>query len=53
MSGDASVERMSGGLRLTADGGHLSIDDTIDAWLEADRAAIAIAVCRAVESARC
>lgn len=50
---DASVERVASGLRLTADGGHLSIDDTVDAWLDADRAAIAIDVCRAVESASC
>ena len=53
VSADASVERVASGLRLTADDGHLSIDDTVDAWLDADRAAIAIDVCHAVERASC
>jgi hypothetical protein len=46
---DAVIERLESGLRLTADSGHLSVDDTVDAWLESDRAAIAIELCRAVE----
>ena len=46
---DVTVDRTASGIRLTADGGHLAIDDTIDAWLDADRAAIAIDVCHAVE----
>lgn len=50
---DASIECVESGIRLTADGGHLSIDDTVDAWLEADRAAIAIDVCLAVEKSSC
>ena len=50
---DAVIERTDSGVRLTADGGHLSIDDTVDAWLDADRAAIAIDVCRAVEKSTC
>ena len=50
---DAVIDRSESGIRLTADGGHLTIDDTIDAWLEADRAAIAIDVCHAVEQRPC
>ena len=53
VSADASVERVASGLRLTADDGHLSIDDTVDAWLDADRGAIAIEVCQAVEASPC
>lgn len=49
MGADATIERLESGLRLTADSGHLSVDDTVDAWLESDRAAIAIELCRAVE----
>jgi vacuolar-type H+-ATPase subunit E/Vma4 len=37
------------GLTLVADDGRLTIDDTVDAWLEAERAAIAITVCRRIE----
>ena len=50
---DSAIERGIDGLRMTADHGHLSIDDTVDAWLDADRAAIAIDVCRAVEAPSC
>ena len=46
---DPTVERLESGLRLTADSGHLEVNDTVDAWLESDRAAIAIELCRAVE----
>ena len=46
---DAAIERLESGLRLTADFGHLAVNDTVDAWLESDRAAIAIELCRAVE----
>lgn len=53
VSADARIERSESGIRLTADAGHLAIDDSIDAWLEADRAAIAIDVCHAVEIASC
>ena len=38
------------GLTLVGDGGRLSIDDTVDAWLAGQRAAIAIDVCRAMET---
>jgi len=37
------------GLTLTADGGRLVIEDTVDAWLAARRSAIAIDVCRRIE----
>lgn len=50
---DPATERVESGMRLTADGGHLLIDDTVDAWLDADRAAIAIDVCRAMEHSSC
>lgn len=53
VSEDASVESVESGIRVTADGGHLTIDDTVDAWLDADRAAIAIDVCHAVETSSC
>lgn len=53
MTPDASIECVTSGIRLTADGGHLSIEDTVDAWLDADRAAIAIDVCHAVEKSSC
>ena len=53
VTADASVERVESGIRLSADGGHLTIDDTVEAWLEADRAAIAIDVCRVVEASPC
>jgi hypothetical protein len=39
------------GLTLTADDGRLCIDDTVDAWLAAERAAIAIDVCGRIEEA--
>jgi hypothetical protein len=37
------------GLTLVGDDGRLTIDDTVNAWLEAERAAIAITVCRRIE----
>ena len=37
------------GLTLVGDDGRLTIDDTVGAWLEAERAAIAIAVCQRIE----
>ena len=53
VTSNAVIERLEDGIRLQADGGHLSIDDTVDAWLAADRAAIAIDACRSVEDAPC
>ena len=53
MTSDAAIERGDAGIRLAADAGHLSIDDTVDAWLDADRGAIAIEVCQAVEASPC
>lgn len=53
VTSDAVIERLESGIRLRADCGHLSIDDTVDAWLDADRATIAIDVCRSVEAATC
>jgi vacuolar-type H+-ATPase subunit E/Vma4 len=47
--GHANVVRGAEGLRLEADDGRLTIDDTVDAWLARRRARIAIDVCRAVE----
>jgi vacuolar-type H+-ATPase subunit E/Vma4 len=38
------------GLQLVANDGKILIDDTIDAWLEGERARIAIEVCRVVET---
>jgi vacuolar-type H+-ATPase subunit E/Vma4 len=38
------------GLKLVANDGRLVIDDTVDAWLDGERAQIAIDVCRAVEA---
>jgi vacuolar-type H+-ATPase subunit E/Vma4 len=37
------------GFTLIADGGRLSVDDTVESWLSGRRDAIAIEVCRAVE----
>jgi len=39
------------GLSLVANEGRIVIDDSIDAWLDGERAQIAIDVCRAVEAA--
>ncbi len=38
------------GFTLIGDGGHVIIEDTVDAWLNANRPQIAIDVCRAVEA---
>lgn len=48
--GDATVKRDEEGIRVVADGGHLHIDDTVNAWLEQNRAELAIAICRAAEA---
>jgi len=37
------------GLTLIGDEGRFTIEDTVDAWLNAERAAIAITVCRRIE----
>jgi vacuolar-type H+-ATPase subunit E/Vma4 len=50
--GDAQVRRGDDGIRLTADGGHLRIDDTVSAWLGQNRTELAIAICRAAEAER-
>jgi vacuolar-type H+-ATPase subunit E/Vma4 len=49
---DAQVRRGDDGIRLTADGGHLRIDDTVSAWLEQNRSELVIAICRAAEPER-
>lgn len=43
----------AGGFTLVADGGHLVIDDTVNAWLGAERARLAIDICHDAESAPC
>ena len=53
---DARVRVVAGdtepwGLTVVGDGGRLTIDDTVDAWLDGQRAAIAIDVVRAMETA--
>lgn len=50
--GDAQIRRDEHGIRLTADGGHLRIDDTVDEWIERNRSELAIAICRAAEAER-
>lgn len=49
---DAEVRRGDDGIRLTADGGRLRIDDTVSTWLEHNRSELAIAICRAAEAER-
>lgn len=56
LASDARVRVVAGdaepwGLTVICDGGRLTIDDTVDAWLDGQRAAIAIDVVRAVETA--
>lgn len=50
---DANPEVRQGddGIRVSADGGHLRIDDTVSAWLDQNRAELAIAICHAGEAA--
>jgi len=49
---NAKVERRDG-LVLVANEGRLVIEDTIDAWLDSERAQCAIDICQAVEQAAC
>ena len=44
------VVSRANGLRLAANEGRIVIDDSIDTWLEGERAQIAIDLCRAVEA---
>ncbi|HVX38193.1 MAG TPA: hypothetical protein VHB25_01375 [Gemmatimonadaceae bacterium] len=50
---EIALDARRGGFTLVADGGHLVIDDTVDAWLAAERARLAIDICRDAESAPC
>jgi hypothetical protein len=52
-SPDVEVSVSSRGITMTADGGHLRIDDSIDAWLAAERPRLAIDICRMAESTTC
>jgi hypothetical protein len=46
---DADVRADATGITVLADGGHLRIDDSVNAWLEQNHAELAIAVCRVIE----
>lgn len=50
---EIAADARAGGFTLVADDGHLVIDDTVEAWLAANRAQLAIDICRDAESAPC
>lgn len=52
-SSDVSIVVSSNGISLVADGGHLRIHDTVDAWLAAERPRLSIEICRMMESTTC
>ena len=52
-SSDVTIDVTSGGISLVADGGHLRIHDTVDAWLVAERPRLSIEICRMMESTTC